>query len=69
MKETPKKETHHGAEVWVNPTTEALRRDECLCLNCGKLGLCPTAKNFFRRCKTENIALAVTRCPKFEPKK
>ena len=37
MKEQPKKEVHYEKEVWVNPTTELLRKIECLCLNCAFL--------------------------------
>jgi hypothetical protein len=69
MKEAPKKETHDGSEAWVNPTTESLRREECLCLNCEKMNSCPAAKAFYGICVLADTALAVTRCPKFEPKK
>lgn len=74
MKEQPKKEEHHGADVWVNPLTESLRREECLCLNCanmqpGQPEHCYVAQAFFLICGQENVALAVTRCPKFTPKK
>jgi len=67
MKERPKKETHFGKEVWVNPTTESLRKQECLCLNCerlkpGKPDNCPVAQAFYEICVKENIALMVTRC-------
>jgi hypothetical protein len=73
MKEQPKKENHYGQEVWVNPTTESVRRDECLCLNCknikpGKSDSCHIAHSFYLICVKENIALAVTRCPLWETK-
>lgn len=73
MKEQPKKEMHYGKEVWVNPTTESLRRSECLCLNCdnlkpGQSDNCHIAQSLYQICVTENIALAVTRCPLFKPK-
>ena len=68
MKEHPKEETHHGVKVWVNKTTEAIRKKECLCLNCGKLkpgqtDNCPTAQAFYELCVKNNTALMVTRCP------
>lgn len=73
MKRQPKKETHYGKEVWVNPTTEALRREECLCLNCGnsKPGEpdhCHTAKDLYEICKRDNVAFPVTRCPRWREK-
>lgn len=73
MKRKPVQEEHYGATVWVNPTTESLRREECLCLNCGKLkpgkkDNCDKAQRFFRICRIANIALAVTRCATWEPK-
>lgn len=76
MKEAPRQEEHYGNMVWVNPTTEAIRREECLCLNCNKCkpgqpNHCHIAQALYEVCKRENIALAVTRCPidMFELKK
>ena len=72
MRQPAKQETHYGKEVWVNPTTESLRKEECLCLNCAKLKPgpenCRIAQSFYEICVKENIALAVTRCPIFAPK-
>ncbi len=73
MKEQPRKETHYGKEVCVNPTTESLRKAECLCLNCGnmkpaQMDNCPIAQSFYEICAKENVALAVTRCPVWKPK-
>jgi|WetSurMetagenome_2_1015567.scaffolds.fasta_scaffold441091_2 hypothetical protein len=72
MKAQLKQEEHYGVVVWVNPTTEALRRTECLCLNCtclkpGKTDNCPYAQRLYEVCKDGNIALAVTRCLPFTP--
>lgn len=72
MKEQPVQEVHHGSQVWVNPTTETLRRTECLCLNCKYLqepNSCSTAKELYGVCVRNGVALTVTRCPTFEPKK
>ena len=68
MEKHPKKETHYGKEVYVNPTTESMRKEECLCLNCGCLkpgqpDNCPIAQSFYEICVEKNIALIVTRCP------
>ena len=74
MRRTPVQELHHEERVWVNPTTESLRRDECLCLNCERLrpgedDNCPMAQEFFEICKSFSVALMVTRCCEFELKK
>lgn len=73
MKEKPKKETHYGKKVWVNPTTEALRKSECLCLNCGNMkpnqpANCSIAESLFKISVNTNIAIAITRCPTWKPK-
>lgn len=73
MKEQPKKEAHYGQKVWVNPITEALRKSECLCLNCGNLkpgqpDNCPIAQLFYEICVTNNVAIATTRCFIWKPK-
>jgi hypothetical protein len=72
MKTIPRKETHYDKEVFVNPTTEPLRKTECLCLNCGNLkpgqsDNCPIAQAFYKVCFRENVALMVTRCPLVKP--
>ncbi len=73
MQAQPKQEIHYGEQVWVNPTTESLRRTECLCLNCdnlkpGRSDNCHMAKAFYQVCVEENVALAVTRCRLWKPK-
>lgn len=75
MKKQPKKETHYGQKVWVNPTTESIRKGECLCLNCGNLKPgrpndynCRIAQSLYDTCVLENIAMAITRCPHWKPK-
>lgn len=71
MGHQPIQETHYGKLVWVNPTTESIRRKECLCLNCAVLNSgqpdhCPTAKRLYEECVGSDIALIITRCPRFE---
>ena len=73
MKQEAVKEIHYGAAVAVNPTTEPLRKTECLCLNCTKLvpdseANCHIAKDLYRSCCQHNVALMVTRCPEYSPK-
>jgi hypothetical protein len=73
MKEQPKQEVHYNQAVWTNPTTEPLRRTECLCLNCGlmkpgQLDNCPVAQSLYQICVRENLALVITRCPLWKPK-
>jgi len=64
---------HCGETVWVNPFTEDLRKEECLCLNCHNLKLgkddnCETAKGLYEICREHNVALIITRCPLFDKK-
>ncbi len=73
MSDKPVKGVFHGKEAWANPMMDNLRKDECLCLNCGNLkpnqpDNCPIAQYFFEICVKENVALAVTRCPLWKPK-
>lgn len=72
MKTKPRLEEHHKKETWTNPTTDPLRREECLCLNCGEFkpgkNNCPFAKKLYEVCVKAKIALMVTRCGYWEPK-
>lgn len=73
MQQPAKQEVHYGKTVWVNPTTETLRKTECLCLNCSNLkpdqsDNCHIAQSLFQICVLENIAMAITRCPMFQQK-
>lgn len=72
MKKLPIQEVHYHAPVWVNPTVEPQRREECMCLHCGRLKPgslqnCPTAQQFFQVCCANNVALIITRCPDWTP--
>lgn len=73
MKEAPKQEKHYEVAVWVNKTTEAMRKTECLCLHCvnmkpGEEGHCLKAQALFGVCIEGDIALTVTRCSTWGPK-
>ena len=72
MKADPKQEVHYRLPVWVNPTTEPLRKEECLCLNCGRLKPgslqnCATAQQLYQLCVENDVALCLTRCPMWRP--
>lgn len=59
----------YGVSVWANLLTESLRPEECLCLNCALMPdeKCPAAAALYATCLEHDLALAVTRCPSFEP--
>ena len=68
---TPVKEEHYGEEVWVSPEAERIRKSDCLCLNCHRIDQmpkCTIAKKLFFVCVGNDLALAVTRCPRWRPK-
>ncbi len=72
MKQAPRQEEHYVEIVWVNPTTEAMRKAECLCWNCDNLkpdkpDNCVKAEALYQIIKRENVALMVTRCPDWKP--
>ena len=54
-------------KVWREQFLDTLRASHCLCLRCGAFSRCKTVKKLARICKADNIALAVTRCPNWEP--
>jgi len=67
------REHRHGADVWVNQTTDALRRVHCICLDCalfkpGTPEHCAKAKRAYRFAVEENMAFMVTACPVWKPK-
>jgi hypothetical protein len=74
MKRKPKQEFHYRQKVWVNPTTETIRKEECLCHNCDNLKTdklvdnCTKAEALFQIIQRENVALIITRCPAWKPK-
>ena len=74
MKEQPKKIVHpRDGEVWVNPTLEALRPSECLCLNCvkfkpGQPDHCVIAQDAYAVAVKHKVAFPMSRCPEHETK-
>ena len=67
MLTAPVRAHKYGFDVWENPTLEAIRRDECLCLHCESLGDCQAAKEGLALCRKYNLAFIVTRCPVWGP--
>ena len=65
MKGELKQVEKYGAVVWQNVMMDELRKDECLCLNCGSIKECGVGSSLYATCKTCDLALAVTRCPRF----
>ncbi|OGJ57998.1 hypothetical protein A2635_03130 [Candidatus Peribacteria bacterium RIFCSPHIGHO2_01_FULL_51_9] len=73
MKAQPIQEEHFGTQVWVNPTTESMREEECLCFSCKNLkpnepDNCPIAQALYQICVREKVALTLTRCPEWAAK-
>ena len=68
MKGNVVKVERYGEEVWENDMMDTLRKEECLCLNCGELGKCDIAKEGLELCKKWNCAFAMTRCKEWSPK-
>lgn len=69
----PKYEEHYGVKVWVSPLLDALRRSDSLCYNCASFkpngkDECPKARKIYEVCKSEDVALPVSRCPAFDKK-
>lgn len=58
------KEEHYGEMVWTNKEMDELRKTECLCLHCGNIDNCYQAKKMYWFCKTFDLAMCITRCPK-----
>jgi hypothetical protein len=67
-----KQETHYNnPDVWVNPSSEELRKTQCMCRteSCRKLNIknseknCSIANQLFKICKEYDIALLLFQCP------
>jgi len=53
---------HHSVFVWEHTVTDAMRKEECLCLNCNKMQRCSMAAILYNMCKLQDIAMMITRC-------
>ena len=58
-------QTHYDTEVMVSIEIEKLRREHCLCLNCGSMKECAKAALLYNFCKLTDVAMAISRCPDF----
>ena len=63
----PVKKTRYGTEVWETEGMDMLRRENCMCLHCGKLkpkliDNCPIAEKFYTLCVENGTAFILTRC-------
>jgi hypothetical protein len=74
MERTIELQEHYGANVWTHKEMDGLRRTECMCRLCGKLVIgnedenCTVAQACFAVCQAGDIAMSITRCPRFQPK-
>lgn len=63
-----KKTEKDPEEVWSNIELDALRRKECLCINCDRkndtapYSSCPVAAKLYKICVEHNMAMAITKC-------
>ena len=68
-------ENHYGVMVAVSTEAEEARRKNCLCLHCDESDIddraigCPISSLLYELCRLHNLALTVTRCPKFKPER
>jgi len=78
MKNKPVLVERHAMKVWENSEMDALRRENCMCLFCGKLipqqgdfphpDNCRIAQKYFALCKLYGNAFIMTRCSQWVPK-
>lgn len=72
MKNLPVFETRHDVVVAINKDMDELRKSECLCLNCDNMkpgpDNCVIAAQLYQICLKTNVAMAITRCPVWQPK-
>jgi hypothetical protein len=76
----PIRVNRYGFEVWENPRSDAVRKEECLCAHCRFMGStcpvrtdtedreAPVCAQLFEICLTTGMAMCITRCPKWELK-
>jgi len=65
--EKPVQVERYGQTVWELPEMDKVRRDNCMCLHCGKLkkgdpNNCKIAEYFFKMCQQHGNAMIMTRC-------
>ena len=68
------REERYGKTVLTHPIMDALRRTQCLCLNCARLNVtdkkrnCPLAQGVYEMIEKYPSAFMCTRCAMFTPK-
>ena len=60
----------YGAVTLEDPTSDAMRRERCMCLTCDRLrpgrpDNCVMAQTFFEACQGHGMAMAITRCAEY----
>ena len=78
MIKVPVRQIHYHKTVWTHEVMDAMRKSDCLCLNCENLSRedsttgakfpCRVANQLTLICQQQDTALAMTRCPKWSPK-
>ncbi len=77
MIEKPVRQIHRHKTVWTHEIMDRLRKSDGLCLNCDNLeheagngtkSHCKIAAQLLIICQQQDVALAVTRCPKWRAK-
>ena len=58
----------YGVSVWADLEMDELRKYNCLCLNCSKMGNCEQGSKLYDICCRYNLATMITRCPDWEKK-
>ena len=74
MKTQPVQQWSHDKLLWINPTTEAIRKEECECLNCKRFkpdtdAHCHIAADFYEVIKKHGNKFLMVGCHEWEPKK
>ena len=72
--EKPVHVERYGMKVWETPTMDVLRKEHCMCHNCGNMnpGManhCEAASEFFKICQKYGNAFILTRCGLWVEKK
>jgi len=63
------KTIEYNVEVFADKEMDQLRKTRCLCLNCKyDSKTCESAEQLYNLAVKENLAMMITRCPKFSEK-
>jgi hypothetical protein len=67
-KQTIEKVVKYGTEVWADIEMDKIRKERCLCFNCG-IKECSTARTLYQICCDKKMAMMITRCLEYIAKK